>query len=310
MARRRNPVVVWATTTATILFGRLTSALPLPVARMLGRYAGRIAYFLVPRVRNVSRQNLDFAYGDTLTSAEKRRIARRAAENAGIVAAEFSRIPELNSDTVSSYVTFAGMENLRKDGGTFLIGAHMGNWEWMAPSVAAFGCRVVEIVRPLDDPRLNRYVDATRTAQGVRTIDKDGSGGEIMRSLKNGWMVGVLVDQSPREAAVPVTFFGQPCWATVAPAMVATRAKVPIHVMTMVRAESGRYTLTLSPPIELTRTGNLRQDLVGITQRCQDYIEAEIRKCPEQWLWLHRRWKERPRLEADWQAREARDAAR
>lgn len=310
MARRRNPVAVWIATSSSLLFGRLTSALPLPMARVLGRYAGRFAYFMVPRVRSVSRQNLDYAYGDTLTSAEKRRIARRAAENVGIVAAEFSRIAELNMDTISSYVSFVGMENLRQDGGTFLIGAHLGNWEWMAPSLTAFGCRVAEVVRPLDDPRLNRYVDATRTAQGVRTIDKDGSGGEIMRSLKNGWMVGVLVDQSPREAAVPVTFFGRPCWATVAPAMVATRAKVPIHVATMMREKSGRYTLTFSPPIELTRTGNLRQDLVSITQRCQDYIEAEIRKCPEQWLWLHRRWKTRPRLEADWHAREARDETR
>jgi KDO2-lipid IV(A) lauroyltransferase len=255
-------------------------------------------------------QNLDAAYGDTLTAPEKLRIARGAAENVGIVAAEFSRIPLLDSESIASLVSFEGLEDVQPGAGAFLISAHMSNWEWMAPSLTAIGFHVSEVVRPLDDPRLNRFVDGTRTAQGVRTIGKEGSGADIIRLLKEGWLVGVLVDQSPREAAVPVSFFGQPCWATVAPAMVATRAKVPIYVVTMRRDAMGHYTLTFSPPIELARSGNLRQDLVGITQRCQDYIEAEIRKSPEQWLWLHRRWKERPRLANEWRAREKKDAAR
>ncbi|GMV94338.1 MAG: hypothetical protein AMXMBFR82_41160 [Candidatus Hydrogenedentota bacterium] len=310
MARRRNPAAVWISTAASIGFGRIASYLPLPVARVAGRAAGRVSYWLVPRVRKVALANLDHAYGDQLTDTEKRRIARGAAENVGIVAAEFSRIPLLDSETIRDYVQFTGLEHFEKSRGAFLISAHLANWEWMAPALTAMGLRLAEVVRPLDDPRLNRYVDATRTAQGVRTIGKERSGAEIMRLLKDGWIVGVLVDQSPREAAVPVRFFGQACWATVAPAMVATRAKVPIHVVTMARETSGRYTMTISPPVALSRTGNLREDLVGMTQRCQDLIEAEIRKYPEQWLWLHRRWKERPRLEADWQAREAKDAAR
>jgi len=310
MPRRRNPALVWAATSLSILFAGLTSRLPLSLARACGRYAGRLAYLLVPRVRKVTRENLQSAYGGRLSAAEIRRIARGAAENVGIVAAEFSHIPALTPESVPSLVTFVGVNEAKEGQGAFLISAHMGNWEWMAPALAAIGFHVAEVVRPLDDPRLNRFVDGTRTAQGVRTIEKEGAGADIMRLLKEGWLVGVLVDQSPREAAVPVTFFGQPCWATVAPAMVAIRAKVPIYVVTMRRNPTGQYTLTFSPPIERTRTGNLRQDLVSITQRCQDYIEAEIRKCPEQWLWLHRRWKERPRLAAEWREREEKDATR
>lgn len=310
MPRRRNPVVVWTATSLSLLFGHLTARLPLPLARSLGRLAGRLAYYLVPRVRTVTRLNLESAYGDELTAEEIRRIARGAAENVGIVAAEFSRIPTLDAASIASLVSVSGLENVTKGEGAFLIGAHLGNWEWMAPAFVALGFQVAEVVRPLDDPRLNRFVDGTRTAQGVRTIEKEGSGADIMRLLKEGRLVGVLVDQSPREAAVPVTFFGKPCWATVAPAMVAVRAKAPIYVVTMRRDSSGRYTLSLSPRMETTRTGNLRQDLVAITQRCQDYIEAEVRKCPEQWLWLHRRWKERPRLAAEWREREAKDRAR
>lgn len=310
MTRRSYVPTVWISTTASIVFGRLTARLPLALARSLGRFAGSAAYYLVPRVRHVTHQNLSNAYRETLAPSDLRRIARGAAQNVGIVAAEFTRIPKLGPDTVDDYVQFVGLEHLKKGRGAFLVGAHLGNWEWMAPALTAKGLSVAEVVRPLDDPRLNRFVDATRSAQGVRTIDKEGSGNEIMRLLKEGWVVGVLADQSPREAAVPVTFFGRTCWATVAPAMVATRAKAPIHIVTMARNERGSYTMTLSPPIELSRTGNLREDLVRITQRCQDHIEAEVRNHPEQWLWLHRRWKERPRLQADWQARAARDAAR
>ena len=302
MAKRRNSTLVWLSTTLSIAFAQFTAVLPLPVARTLGRVLGRLAFYTVPRVRRVCLQNLDHAYGDSIGIAEKRRIAREAAENVGIVAAEFSRVPTLDAATSASFVTVNGLENVEHGG--FMIGAHLGNWEWIAPALLANGVKIAEVVRPLDDPRLNTFVDRTRTSRGVRTIAKERSGPEILSLLREGWVVGALVDQSPRDAALPVTFFGKPCWATVAPAMVALRAKAPIVAITIVREPGGRYTMTISPPIEMVRTGDLRKDLLDITQRCQDCIEAEIRKAPGQWLWLHRRWKERPRLEAEWRAKE------
>ncbi|MCC6699573.1 MAG: lysophospholipid acyltransferase family protein [Candidatus Hydrogenedentes bacterium] len=302
MATRRNPVIVWLSTTLSVAFARLTAVLPLPVARGLGRTLGRLAYYTVPRVRGVCLQNLDHAYGDSIGRSEKRRIAREAAENVGIVAAEFSRVPALDAATAASLVTVSGLEHLEHGG--FMIGAHLGNWEWIAPVLVVNGVKIAEVVRPLDDPRFNTFVDRTRTSRGVRTIAKERSGPEILRLLREGWVVGALVDQSPREAALPVTFFGKPCWATVAPAMVALRAKAPIVAITILREADGRYTMTISPPIDTARTGDLRRDLLDITQRCQDCIEAEIRKAPGQWLWLHRRWKERPRLESEWRAKE------
>ncbi|MCC6487904.1 MAG: lysophospholipid acyltransferase family protein [Candidatus Hydrogenedentes bacterium] len=302
MAKRRNPALVWLSTTLSVAFARLTAILPLSLARGLGRLCGRLAYYMIPRVRNVCLQNLDHAYGDSIGRSEMRRIAREAAENVGIVAAEFSRISALDAATAKSLVTVNGLDHIK--GPCFLVGAHMGNWEWFAPVLVAHGVRIAEVVRPLDDPRLNAFVDRTRSACGVRTIAKERSGPEILRLLREGWVVGVLVDQSPREAALPVTFFGKPCWATVAPAMVAMRAKIPIHPITIVRQSNGHYNVTISPPIDTSRTGNMRDDLLAITQRCQDAIEAEIRKTPGQWLWLHRRWKERPRLDAEWRAKE------
>lgn len=274
--------------------------LPLPVCRAVGRAIGLVAYALVPRVRRVTLDNLRKAYGDALTEREVRAIARGAAINVGIVAAEFAHLPRLTPENIARWVTIEGAEHLNRERPGFMLAAHLGNWEWMATILKDLGFNVAEVVRPLDAPALNAYVDRIRTSRGVRTIDKTGGGQEMLRLLKEGWIAGVLADQSPRESAVPVTFFGRPCWATAAPAMVALRQKMPIVVVTMTRDTTGHYTLRVSPPVSLERTGDFRADLVAISQRCQDLLEEQIRAFPDQWLWLHRRWKARPRLEQEW----------
>jgi len=304
MARRRNPLVSGIVSVASISFCAIMSILPLAVCRTIGRVLGALLYAIVPRVGGVALDNVRNAYRDTITDAEARRIARGAAINVGIVAAEFAHLPRLTPENIARWIDIEGREHLDPDRkGFFLVGAHLGNWEWMATVVQSLGYRVAEVVRPLDAPALNAYVDRIRTSTGIKTIDKTGGGQEMLRLLKEGWVSGVLADQSPRESAVPVTFFGRPCWATVAPAMVALRQRVPIHVVTMTRNNDGRYTLRFSPQVSLERSGDFRKDLVTITQRCQDILEQHIRAHPEQWLWLHRRWKTRPRLEQEWQKR-------
>ena len=212
----------------------------------------------------------------------------------------------MDADFVRRHVTVRGQEHIDLERGGFIIGAHLGNWEWMAPVVFALGGRTAEVVRPLDDPRLDAFVDRTRRSTGVVTIPKTGAGPELLRLLRDGCIVGVLVDQSPRENGVPVQFYGKPCWGTVAPVMVAARARKPAYPIAMTRDANGRYTVEFAPPIEMVRSGDLRADLIENSQRCQSAIEELVRRHPEQWLWLHRRWKPRPRLEAEWQERNRR----
>ena len=274
--------------------------LPLSVCRAIGRALGIFMYACVPRVRRVALDNLRNAYGGTLTDREVRAIARGAAINVATVAAEFAHIPRLTPENIARWVTVEGAEHFDRERPGFILSAHLGNWEWMATVIKNMGFNVAEVVRPLDAPALNAFVERIRTSRGVRTIDKTGGGQEMLRLLKEGWIAGVLADQSPRESAVPVTFFGRPCWATAAPAMVALRQKMPIVVVTMTRDATGHYTLRISPPVSLERTGDFRADLVAITQRCQNILEQHVRAHPDQWLWLHRRWKARPRLEEEW----------
>ena len=311
MARKRNPIYTWLIRNVSIGFAKLMGVLPLPLARAVGRGIGLIAYHLVPRVRKVGMANLDLAYGDTLSRAEKAKILRDACLNMGIVASEFTRTALFGQKIFPAPIRVKGVEHVDQSRGAVLVGAHLGNWEWLAAGMVAVGpLRGAEIVRPLDDPAMNAFVDNIRTTGGVVTIERDGAGTEMMRWLKEGYCIGILVDQSPRENAVPVTFFGQPCWATIAPVMAALRGKVPVHPVSVGRDDDGGYTIELFPALEFQKTGDLLRDLVENTQLCQDAMESIIRRNPGQWLWMHRRWKRRERLEREWADRQARQNRR
>jgi len=303
MARRRSRLLKALQRWASIGFVRLTQALPLPLARQLGIVLGDLAYLLVPRIRRIGMANLDLAYGDELSPAEKRRILRDATRNVGIVAAEFGRIPALHGEQVRDWVEVIGLERIPAEGGAVLIGAHLANWEWMAPLIQGLGVAGAEIVRPLDDPGLNEFVDGLRRSTGLTTIPKHGAGFEVFRLLKEGFVVGLLVDQNPRHNAAPVRFFGHDTWATTAAPMIALRTGAAVHPVHMQRQAGGRYRLEILPAIEMVRGDDLRQDLIENTQRCQDAIEDMVRRAPGQWLWLHDRWKARPRLAEEWAKR-------
>jgi len=304
MPRRRNPVREATILACIYVFYHLTRLLPLGLCRALGKAIGRLAYLLVPRLKRVGLDNLRLAYGDSLSPAEERRILVGAAENLGLVAVEFSRLPWLRTAKLDSLARLEGLEEVDLSRSLLGITGHVANWEWGAAIMARFDYQVAAVVRPLDNPWLNALVDRTRRAGGIHTLPKDEAGRELFKLLREGWLLGLLADQSPRENGVPATFFGAPCWATIAPMMIALRAKVPVHPVSMVREPSGSYVLRFHPAIPLERTGDLRRDLLVNTQRFQDAIEAMVRAHPEQWLWFHRRWKTRPRLEAEWAARQ------
>ena len=310
MARRRNPLGVWLLTSLCLGFAWLTRVLPLSWARALGSLLAAVAYRVLPRIQRVGMANLELAYGDSLSAAEKTRILKESVRNLGLVAAEFTRTPLLGDEAFfNRWVRMEGAEHVACDRGAILIGPHIGNWEWLAGAFARVGRPAAEIVRPLRDPRLNRFIDQIRSSNDVKTIAKSGAGPEVLRLLREGHCVGLLIDQSPRQSAVPVRFFGVETWGTAAPAILAARAKAPVHVAALIREPDGRYVLRISPRVVLSTEGGQRSRMLDNTQRCQEAIEALIRAHPEQWLWIHRRWKPRPRFEQQWaRKREQRDA--
>jgi KDO2-lipid IV(A) lauroyltransferase len=225
------------------------------------------------------------------------------------VGAEFAHIPEQFARGFAGQCRLAGAEHLPKDAPALFISAHAGNWEWMAQFLSSQGYRLAGVARPMNHPGMEALVLRIR-GTGLHSLPKDGSGNDLVRVMREGYFTAVLIDQSPRENGVPCTFFGAPCWGTIAPVMLAVRARVPVVPVSQAREADGTYTIRIHAPVPLVRTGDLRRDLVENTQRCQDAVEAIVREHPGQWLWFHRRWKERPRLAEEWEARVARDQKR
>lgn len=284
------------------------SLLPVTAARAITKAIGRVALRLLPRLHRVGMEQLDLAYGDSLSIDHKRRLLHEAMDNLSIVAAEFAHGPRLAAAGFPN-VTLRGFEHFDPDRAAIIFSGHLANWELMAAIYSAHSRTLAEVVRPLGFPPLNAYVDRMRRSMGATTLPKFAASKEILRLLESGTDVGILIDQSPRDTAVPVTFFGRECWATVGAVMLAQRANVPMHFFGMHRKPDYSYELEISPAIPFVNTGRKLEDLQANTQACQDVLEGFIRKHPGQWLWFHRRWKRRPRLEKEWAERLAKDQA-
>lgn len=308
MAARRHCLVRHAFFFAPWMFLKLTGVLPLSISRLLGSSLAMLAYRLVPRLRRIGFENIERAYGDTLDIRTKERILRDSVKNLGLVTAEFSSVPRLMARRGTGLFSVEGGEWVDfQRGGHIFIGAHLGNWEWMLPAGALQGLRLIVVVREFDDSRTHLLVDRMRCAGGVVTIPKNKSMGELARRLQEGWSVGLLADQNPRDNAVPVCFFGHRTWATIGPALLALRTGAPIHPTAMFRKPDGTYVLRFFPALPLAGTGNRTADILENTQRCQNALEGMIREHPEQWLWFHRRWRPRERLEREWSERMSRE---
>ncbi len=309
MAHKRSRLIQHITYAACLAFFKIFSWTPLPVAHAVGAGLARAAYHLVPRIKTIGMANLDIAYGDSLSRQEKERILRGSVKNLGLVAVEFTRVPTLLEQVPNMNISVKGLEHVDKTRGGVIFSGHLGNWEWMLPVGAHLGIRGIVIARAFDDPRMNAFVDKTRRASGLKIVLKDAAMEPLLRKIPEGYYAGLLADQSPRDNAVPVTFFGEPTWATIGPALIAMRSNTPIYPVSMTRDDHGDYTIEFYPALELADTGNTLADLQSNTQLCQDALETMIRKHPEQWLWFHKRWKKRPRLEREWAERVARKKA-
>lgn len=287
----------------TYSFFHLCRVVPLPYIRRIGAALAKVAYWIVPRIRQVGMANLNLAYGEMLSKPEKQKLLIASVKNLATVAVEFPHLPRLIANGLDQWVIVRGKEYLDTSQGAILIGAHLGNWEWMLPMSKVLGLRITVVVRKFDDPRVDKLIGEVRQASGIQIVYKDNALPELMKALRSGGQVGILVDQNPRDNAVPCTFFGKNTWASIGPVLLALRTRAPIHPVSMTRSAQGTYVLEFYPAIEINRTDNLLNDLQVNTQRCQDALESIIRKYPEQWLWFHRRWKHRDRLEREWKMR-------
>ncbi len=274
-------------------------ALPRSLARLVGVTLGQLIYLLHGKLRRVGMRNLAIAFPEK-TAAERRKIVRKVFTSLGRQFAEVCLFPSYTSENVSRIVAYDGYENFdrasqRGKGVLFLTG-HIGGWELSAFAHSLYGHPLHFVMRPLDNPYLDDLVRRYRTMHGNTPILKDNPVRELLRAMKAGATVGILMDtnMTPPEG-VFVDFFGVPACTASGLARIALRTDAAVVPgFTVWDPVLRKYRLRFEPPVALIRTGNNDADIVANTALFTKVIEDVVRRYPDQWLWVHRRWKTRP----------------
>lgn len=263
----------------------------------LAERLGSIFFILLKSRREIALSNLRAAFGNEKSEAEIRKIAEGSMQNLVKVAIEFIRIPEVAKD-VPKYIDLQHADRvwdaLAQKKGLIVTVSHFGNWELMGVSAAARGFPIYAIARPVKNPFVYAYVKRLRGMTGLRSIDKAGAARVTIQQLKQNQMIAILIDQHERQGGVWVDFFGRKACTTSLVARLALKYDVPVIPTFFYREEALRSILHFGEPFPLIRTGNYEADVIANTQQYVRQIEDIIRKRPEDWLWMHRRWRQPP----------------
>jgi Kdo2-lipid IVA lauroyltransferase/acyltransferase len=273
--------------------------LPRGMARSMAAVGVRLLLLALPKLKKTAEFNLRLAFPEW-TDAQRRSTLKKMTRNLGWMAAEFARMPSYTKENIESVVILDGHENFlaghsRGKGVLYLTG-HIGAWELSSFAHALYGFPLHYMARPLDNKPLDAMVNEYRGLSGNKPIFKNESARVMLRILKEAGTVGILADQNtmPGEG-VFVDFFGTPACTTTGIARVALHTDAAVVPGYAYWDENLRkYRLRFEPPVELVRTGDAERDIAENTQRFAKVIEEIVRKYPEQWVWIHARWKARP----------------
>ena len=266
---------------------------PLRTAWPLARLYVRLLDRVLPRLREVAHRNLLLAFPD-LPAPRRNRLIGGIFDSIARLLVVFARLPSITPANLDRWIRFEGYEHFteakRAGRGVLFATAHLGNWEFSAFAHAIAAEPMHVVVRPLDNPLIDRLVERRRQLSGNHMIRKRDSARTILKALAANQAVGILIDQNTApENGVFVDFFGVPACAGTAFARMAHRSGAAVIPGFAVWSEAERrYILRFEPPVPMS--GDAGRD----TQAIQSRLEAVIRQYPDQWLWIHRRWKTRP----------------
>jgi KDO2-lipid IV(A) lauroyltransferase len=282
---------------ARVAYAFLAPCPPKTAVRLSGALAGPLLYALLPRARRRGRANLDVVFGASLSDAEKERILRGMFGHLAQMALEFALYRQAPCSLPFSMDTESrdSLESALRRGPVVFVTAHLGNWEVFGVSGGGMSLPLNTVARPMDNPRLDRWIRSRREAGPQKTYPTHGAPIILSKALGRGEPVVVVGDHNQRKHGVFVSFFGVPAATTRTPALLALRARAPVVAGCLVR-EGGpfRFRAYFAPPVYPEPDQPLEAEVARITQTFTATFESWIRRFPEQWLWSHRRWRTRP----------------
>ena len=271
----------------------LLRGLPLGIANAIARGAARVLDLSIPKLRRTAAINLSFAFPE-LTGLRQKAIVDGVFQSIARLLVAVARFPTLNASNIHRWIRYEGLENYlrakREGKGILVATAHLGNWELSAFAHALMTEPMNVMVRPLDNPLIDRLVETRRELSGNRLILKKDAARRVLKALRDNDAVGILIDQntSAQEGAF-VKFFGNDACANTGFVKLAHHSGAAvIPGFALWDGKSGQYVLRFYPKVELS--GDVQAD----SQKLHTLLESVIREYPDQWLWIHRRWKTRP----------------
>ena len=272
--------------------------LPRKTALNLGIRLADLLFLFSLREKTRALDNLSTAFGTEKSSDDILRICRYCFRNLGKGLMEALQFPRLTSENLDRLVALDGKQNvddaLRVGKGVIILTAHFGNWELLGVSLALSGYGVSFIVRPVRSPRLDVLVNRNRESMGVECIQRGASIKRALRCLRRNELLGILADIDTKVDGVFVDFFGRPAFTPRGPVSIALRTGAVLVPAFIIRQRDDTHRIVIEKPLELENTGVLEEDIRVNTARFTKVIESYIRKHPEQWIWIHQRWKTQP----------------
>ena len=274
-------------------------ALPQNISLRVGSIMAGCAYYFSGGLRRTGERNLRLAFPD-LSASEHRRLLRGCFQNLGRLLGVFSQFATAKPRTLRRIIDCEGLEHLdaaqRSGRGVILFTGHVGAWELTSFALSLFDHPLSFLVRRIDNPKIETLIDRMRSGLGNRTIDKTSAAREMLQILQGGGTLGILVDLNTLDReAIFVDFFGVPASTTFMLAKLALRTGADVlPVFAPWDKQRQRFLLKIDEPLIIEHTGDKEEDVRRLTQSFTSVVEDYVRRYPDQWLWIHRRWKTRP----------------
>jgi KDO2-lipid IV(A) lauroyltransferase len=291
----RRTLVYWTARS----FYQVFNFIPRKLAVFLGGWIGLAGWKIITKDQRLIFRHLRLCYDGSMSAPEKVKIGQRFFINSGRNIADMLRFEKHFDSEISGLITVEGLEHFdrayKRGKGVFGITGHLGNWELLAVYLAKLGYKIGVISRPLADNNLNKLLVTNRAKLGITNFYASDSPIGVVKWLKSGGAVGVLIDtDSSRVKGEFIPVFDRLAKVPVGQTVIAVELGAALIPMACIRTPDNHYRVIIRPEIPINITSDIRKDIYRATQSSSHELEKLIRQYPDQWIWMHNRWRSSP----------------